>query len=312
MAQSIDEICAAAEQEPPLMWYSSQDPNFNAEVVDAFIEAYPNISTDFFRLPSGALAARYASERDAGVVNADIVSLADPMFVASGLERGWFIEFDQAMLPDLARLAPEYFDRGVALTGINPGGITYNTDLAGENPPADWPDLLRPEYRGWIALADPRNVPTWMGLFSILFDQYGPDFLSQLAEQQMVVVPSAVPGTQQLAAGEFIIVFPNARAVSEPVKDQGAPVETILPPMATGVEYTTMLSADASSPNAALCLYNFLFTEVGQQRFNSTTSVSPFPGIEGPAEMPAGYRSPGILSLTPERTQEILTLLGLR
>lgn len=312
LAQSLEEICVAAEREAPLMWYSSQDPGFNADVVAAFTQAYPNINTEFFRLASGALAARYATERDAGVVNADIVSLSDPAFVASGLDRGWFIEIEQNSLPDLARLDSAYFNRGVALTGTNPFGITYNTDLTGDNPPTEWADLLRPEYRGRIALADPRNVPTGMSLFSILLDEYGPEFLTSLAAQNPVVVPSAVPGTQQLAAGEFTIVFPNAAAVSEPVKAQGGPVETVIPVGANGVEYTTMLSAGATSPNAALCLYNFLFTESGQQAFNNTVSVSPFPDIEGPAPSPEGYRDPAILSLTAERQQEIINLLGLR
>lgn len=311
-SQSIDEICVAAEQEQPLMWYSSQDPAFNANVVEAFTEAYPRINTEFFRLASGALAARYASERDAGIVNGDLVTLSDPMFVNAGLEQGWFVEIEQSSLPDLARLEERHFDRGVALTGINPFGITYNTEQTGENPPTGWQDLLRPEYKGRIALADPRNVPTGMSLLSILLDEYGADYLTALAGQDLVVVSSAVPGTQQLAAGEFTIVFPNAKAVSEPVKAQGAPVETIIPEPANGVEYTTMLSEGARSPNAALCLYNFLFTAEGQQAFNNTVSVSPFPDVEGPAPMPQGYRDPAILSLTPERQQEIVQLLGLQ
>lgn len=311
-SQSVDDVCVAAEQEPPLMWYSSQDPAFNADVVEAFSEAYPRINTEFFRLASGALAARYASERDAGVVNGDLVTLSDPMFVQAGLEQGWFVEIEQSSLPNLARLEERHFDRGVALTGINPFGITYNTEQVGDNPPTGWNDLLRPEYKGRIALADPRNVPTGMSLLSILLEEYGEEYLTGLAEQEPIIVSSAVPGTQQLAAGEFTIVFPNAKAVSEPVKAQGAPVDTIIPEPANGVEYTTMVSAGASSPNAALCLYNFLFSDEGQRAFNNTVSVSPFPDVEGPAPMPKGYTDPAILELTPERQQAIIDLLKLQ
>jgi iron(III) transport system substrate-binding protein len=197
------------------------------------------------------------------------------------------------------------------MTGINVAGITYNTSIVGKNVPKDWKDLLRPELKGKIAVADPRNVPTFMALFRILKDELGPDYLKALADQNLIVVPSAVPGTQQMAAGEFAIVFPNTLAVVAPVKAQGGPVDFAGPPLTTGVEYWTMLSAGARAPNAAKCLYNFLFTKAGQKGFNGTTSVSPFPDVEGTADLPTTYRSLDTRGLA-EQEKEILSLLKLR
>lgn len=307
-AQSIDEACKQAASEPPLIWYSSQDPAFNSEVLKAFTAKYPDIKTEFFRLPSGALAARYSSERDAGLVAASLISLSDPNFVNAALEKKWLVEFNKRDLPSLDRLADGHFDRGVAMTGINVSGITYNRDIVGSTPLSGWKDLVRPEFKGKIALADPRNVPSFMALFRILSDEYGPDFLKQLAAQDLVIVPSAVPGTQQVAAGEYAIVFPNTLAVTAPVEAKGAPIDFVMPDLTTGVEYTTMLSTGASSPNGAKCLYNFLFTEEGQRAFNGTTSVSAFPDLAGMATLPADYRAPKIAEIGGH-TAEILQLL---
>lgn len=309
-AQGIEEICAQAASEPPLMWYSSQDPAFNAVVIAAFAEAYPDIQAEFFRLPSGALAARYASERDAGVVNADLISLSDANFVAAGVQNGWIVPFPPAELPALAALDASQFDNGVAKTGTNVSGITFNSDLVQGGPIEGWQDLLRPEFKGKIALADPRNVPSFLALFRILKEELGEDFLVKLAAQDLVVVSSAVPGTQQVAAGEFAIVFPNTLAVTAPIKAQGAPVDFVVPTPTTGVEYTTMLSAGADSPNAAKCLYNFLYTEAGQRGFNSSTSVPAVAGLSGMAELPEGYRDPRVLE-NAEHAEAILKALNL-
>lgn len=311
MAQSIADVCKQAESEPPLVWYSSQDPARNDAVVKAFSAVYPKIKTSSFRLASGALGARYASERDAKVINGDLVSLSDPNFVNAGLGKGWFVDFAQADLPAVGRLDPKYFGKGIAMTGINVIGISYNVNGVGGKPPTEWKDLLRPEFKGKIALADPRNVPSFVALFRILRDELGSEFVSALANQNLVVVPSAVPGTQQMAAGEYAIVFPNTLAVAAPVKAQGAPVDFATPPMTTGVEYTTMLSAGADSPNAAKCLYNYLFTAEGQQAFNGTTSVSPFSDIAGTAPLPGTYRDPKITEL-PAHEKDILSLLRIR
>ncbi|WP_028710485.1 ABC transporter substrate-binding protein [Paracoccus pantotrophus] len=309
-AQSIDEVCKLGAGEPSLMWYSSQDPAFNEVVIKAFMAKYPDIKTEHFRLPSGALAARFSSERDSGVITADLISLADPMFAAAARDKGWLVDFPKADLPELANLADTDFDRGVAKTGVNVSGITYNTELVGA-PITDWKDLLRPEYKGRIAVADPRNVPSFMALFRILRDEYGPEFLTQLADQDLVVVSSAVPGTQQVAAGEYTIVFPNATAVSEAVRRQGAPVDTFIPSMTSGIEYATMLTTGSDSPNAAKCLYNFLYTQEGQKAFNSTTSVPVIPNMEGMAALPADYRDPRI-SEVGEHSTDILKLLRIQ
>lgn len=311
LAEPIEDVCRQAASEPRLVWYSAQDPSRNTAAVEAFSKAYPAIKIDSFRLASGALAARYASERDAGVVNADLITLADPNFINTGFDKNWFVTFAKADLPAVARLDDRWFDRGAALTNINVLGISYNLDLVGPNPPKTWEDLIRPEFKGRMTLGDPRNVPSYMAIYRILRDELGPDYLKALAAQQPVIFESIVPGTQKLAAGEYAVAVPNVFSVLAPLKTQGAPIDFVMPALTTGVEFMTMLSQGADSPKAARCLYNFLFTEAGQQAFSGTTSVSPFPNIPGTAPIPANYRDPKITEL-PKHTKDILNLLNIR
>jgi len=311
MAASIEESCTAGAGEPKLIWYSSQDPSRNEAAIVAFRQAYPDIEIEGFRLATGQLAIRYASERDAGVVNADIISLADPNFIADGLGKKWFVDFPKADLPALSALDDQWFDKGSATTSLSMLGFGYNTQLVGATAPTSWQDLLKPEYAGKIILGDPRAVPSYMALFRILKDELGEDFLTKLAAQNPVVVPSVVPATQQLAAGEVTIIVPSVMTTLRVLKLEGAPIEFVAPSPTTGNEFETVLSQGADSPNAAKCLYNFLFSEAGQKAYNGPTSVSPLPNIADTAPMPQGYIDPRIPELS-QHSEQIVKALGLK
>ena len=309
-AQTADEACVAGAEEPTLIWYSSQDPSRNEAAAEAFSTAYPDIEIEHFRLSTGSLATRYASERDAGVVNADLISLADPNFIALGAADGWFVPVSADTLPALTDLDPQWIENGAVTSSLSMLGFSYNTDEVGDTPPQSWEDLLDPAYQGRIIMGDPRNVPSFMALFRILREELGDDYLSQLAAQQPVVVPSVVPATQQLAAGEVAIVVPNVLTVVRVLREEGAPIEFIAPDLTTGNEFETVLSEGADSPNAALCFLSFLLTTEGQIAYNGPTSVSPFEGVPDTAPMPSSYIDPRIPEVG-EHAPAIVELLDL-
>ncbi|MFR9806062.1 hypothetical protein ACL02T_27805 [Pseudonocardia sp. RS010] len=137
-----------------------------------------------------------------------------------------------------------------------------------------------------------------------------PDFLERLVAQQPTVVDSMVPGTQQLAAGEAALALPDVLSVTKPLADKGAPIDFVVPEPTTGVEFATMISAGSASPNAARLLYDFLFTDAGQQAFNASTGASPIGAVGETAALPAGYVDPAIRELPPVRA-DLLNRLGL-
>jgi len=303
------ELYDRARDEPALTWYSSQDPDRNNAVIDAFLARYPEVEVTALRLASGELASRYSQEREAGAQTAGLVTLASPEFVAQGREAGWFEEASAERYPELAPYPEEFLVGGVVTTGISPFGIGYNTTLVHEAP-ADWEDLLAPEYRGQIIFGDPRNVPAYVDLAVVWLDEYGEDFLRELGEQDMTLVGSMVPGTQQLAAAEGSVALPSVLTVLDPVKSQGAPLDFVIPEVTTGNEFQTLLPTDGPSPSTAELLYRFLHTEEGQQAFNGTTSSSPV-NAPNTVPLPANYTK-----VDPEKSAEqrehVLELLGVQ
>ena len=149
-----------------------------------------------------------------------------------------------------------------------------NTDLV-KNPPKDWADLLKPEYKGKIALAgDPRTSNQAFltvaaaalankGSFTNIMP--GLDFFKKMNEAGNFVPIIAVPGT--VASGETpITVRWDYNALSNRDKSAGNPnIGVIIP--ATGVVagvYIQAISAYAPHPNAARLYMEYLYSDEGQ------------------------------------------------
>jgi iron(III) transport system substrate-binding protein len=310
-AEGIGSICTKGEAEPTLVWYTSQDPARNDAAVAAFAQDYPRLKVEAFRLATGALAARYGTEAAAGVASASVVTIGDATFIAKGLDRGWFVKLDKSELPALDKLDARWFHDGATTTTINVLGLAYNTNRIHGPPPTTWKDLIDPKYRGELILGDPRAIPSYMSLLKVWYDVLGADFIEALHAQKPVFVPSVVPATQQLAAGEVTVVVPNTLATSDPLISQGAPVKFVVPEVTTGNEFLTVLSANGKSPNAARCLYNFLLTPEGQIAYTGSTGVSPLGSSVAGQALPPRYIDPQMADL-PAQREKLLALLGLQ
>lgn len=311
MADSIEEICERGASEPSLVVYTVLVPARNEEFFAAFKAKYPNIAVEQLRMTSGQTATRYSSERAAGVINADVVYIADASFIEGGKRQGWFSVFDKDALPALAALDDRFFNEGAGLAGIQIAGIHYNTNIVGAGGLPSWEDILKPEFKGQIALGNPRTVPSNMAVYRILREEYGDEFFHKLAEQQPAMIDSITPATQQVAAGGLAIALPGSEAGMLSLRSEGAPIGWAAPEPVTGYEYITVISEGTDSPNAARCLYNFLFTEDGQRTSLGIGGVSPI-GAEGTAKMPERYISANVTAMTDEEKNEIARLLNIQ
>lgn len=313
---ATQELYSAAQEEPPLTIYSSQNPELIESTIEAFNEQYPDATVESSRLASGALATRYAAERDADVCTAGVVIIGDPDFLEHGVQEGWFATVGQDEVPELAVWPQEYyaFD-AFARISLIPAAITTNTESIPEaQSPRTVQDLLDPSLRGKIVLVDPRSTPAWMALMNLLREEHGDQFLRDLAAQDVVFSDSSVPATQQVASGERAVVFPTITSVADPLVEQGAPLVTnvVSEGATTGVEQFVAVSECGASPNAARLFMNFLLTPEGQAAVNGEVAASPRTDVPGTQPLPDGYGSPAIDELTPEVEQQILGLLGLR
>jgi putative spermidine/putrescine transport system substrate-binding protein len=146
-----------------------------------------------------------------------------------------------------------------------------------QNVPQDWADLLKPEYKGQVALAgDPRTSNQAIqtvyaaGLAnggSLDNAQPGLDFFKQLNDAGNLVPTIATAAT--VAAGETPITIRwtyNALANRDTTAASGGPaIEVVVPASGrfAGV-YVQGISAFAPHPNAAKLWQEFLYSDEGQ------------------------------------------------
>lgn len=311
----VGSLHEAAQQEGGLTLYSSQNPELIETVISEFQAEYPDVNVDFLRLASGALATRFSEEQSADVCEADAVIIADPGFLDQGQQEGWWASLDG--VPAINDWPEEFlqFEGTSAKITIIPTGIAYNTDLVDEgDAPETWEGILNDQFADDLVLVDPRATPGWMALYRIWMEEFGPDFLEDLAAQGFTLADSSVPGAQQVAAGEAALLVPTIESVQASLVEEGAPLGTnlVLEGPTTGIEQFINITDCSENRASAELFSHFLLTEQGQTVLNEGFAASPLGDLEGTIPLPADYRDPRITELTPEVEQEILSLLGIQ
>ena len=71
--------------------------------------------------------------------------------------------------------------------------------------------VLRPEYRGKLGVVNPVGIASYVDLYRFYRENFGDDFVDQLAEQQPRIYPSSLGVAQALTSGE-VVVSPMAGA----------------------------------------------------------------------------------------------------
>ena len=177
------------------------------------------------------------------------------------------------------------------------GVLAFETNKAiVANPPKDWSDLLKPEYKGQIALAgDPRvSNQAILAVYAAALAnggslddaQPGLDFFKKLNDAGNLVPVIAKPGTIDQGATPITIRWTYNALSHRDTANGNPPIDVTVPATGRfGGVYVQAISAYAPHPNAALLFYEYLLTE-GQRPFvsmdyvpSNTTVPSPLKGV---------------------------------
>lgn len=303
------DLVEAAQNEGIVTWYVSIPDDPVQAAAAAFEEEY-GIPVEVVRMGSPVLAQRYSTERDSGQSVGDLVTIPEAHVLDEYLEKGWIRELPADQVDNMADWPEEaLYKDAYFLVNSQPIGVAYNTDKLSASDVESWEDLLDPKLKGEIDTADPQSFLSWTELLRLLKEEYGEEFLEGLADNDIKKVDSAIPGTQQVAAGESLATFPSLPSVVNPLKESGAPVELAYLAPTTGVEQYTAVAEGSPHPNAALLFANFLMSEKGQIALNEGFGISPLGELEGTLPEPEGYVTPD-LSLALEEQDHLNELLG--
>ncbi len=160
-------------------------------------------------------------------------------------------------------------------TGGYYGVMALETNTAVvQNPPKNWSDLLKPEYKGQVALSgDPRTSnQAIQSVFAAALAnggsldnaQPGLDFFNQLNAAGNFVPVVAKPGTVSLGATPIVLAWDYLAFGDKDTFAGNPPVEITYPSPTIASMYVQAISAYAPHPNCAKVWMEVLHSDEGQ------------------------------------------------
>jgi iron(III) transport system substrate-binding protein len=273
------QIVAAAKREGAVTIYSSQNPIYLADFAKKFEERY-GIKVTVNRQIDAVLVQQLTAEHGAGRVNADIYITATKAHLlgAQQSQNRWATD---AVGPALYAKA---YNRAIfakplkgAIVGINVNCIGWNTSQWNTRI-TDFRQIINSRLKGRIGVIAPSSFSI-IDFYRWVEENYGRNYLPQLAELEPKIYTSALPMTQAIASGEISVgIFAATSAID--LKQQGAPIDcTVIKGDKTwNISWQGIVLRRAPHPNAAQLVFNYMLTSEGQSLVQKRLG-SPLKGV---------------------------------
>ena len=183
---------------------------------------------------------------------------------------------------------------------LGPLGFGYNTELLAKKkvqPPSSWADLLKPEYKGEIQMANAASSGTSYTVIATLVQLMGEDkafeYMKQLHKNVSTYTRSGVAPAKAVARGETAVSISFVHDVTTEAA-QGFPAASVTPSEGTGAEVGSMsIVKDGPNTEVAKKFYEWALTPGGQQfglaakqfQLPSNTKVTVDPRMVNPAKI---------------------------
>jgi iron(III) transport system substrate-binding protein len=259
-------VIEAAKAEGSVVWYSQAPPASREALKAAFEARYPEITVEIRALNQAEIEAALQVEHDTGTPGADVVTTVNYGWVTERLAQDdWF-----TALTGPAVAADEWVDRGYVLDGkvvVAPLGVVsigWNTQLFPEGL-RSYEDLLDPRLGdGAIGIVGPE--PALLADFwTFIEEHHVPNFVERFAAQKPTFYRSAALINEAVASGEVAVGAFTTAVDMVNLREQGAPVDFVVPDPAWTAQNLVYIVESAGHPNAAQLFVDFFASPEGQR-----------------------------------------------
>lgn len=209
-----------------VLLYTSVPIEIVTRLQRAFETAYPDIKLDIYRAGTGVIAAKIATEKEAGRILADLVWVADYTYLEDLKKQDLLYKYlppEAASVP-AALVDPDgYYAGGRVFTMV----IAYNTNLV-TDPPQRWTDLLDPKWKGELVTGNPEYSGSNVVAAAVLGMEYGLSYFHGLRENEMAVVRGNSEAAAAVIAGEYMVGLTLDNVVREQ-QALGLPIGMVYP-----------------------------------------------------------------------------------
>lgn len=250
-----DAIVEAANEEGEVQVVTTFSPPQIALLEEAFEEAYPDIDAVITNVTTGDQIARGDAESTGRSTGADVFQHGDITWFTNNSQGDRFADLEG---PNFAN--PEVEERNAGFNGKATAvyyavfGYVWNPGAVEGDPPTFEFVSGDDSMRGRLALFDYATIPQIVIQYRLWEEQYGEEFLEQLADMEPRFYAGSLALVQAVAAGEVdggIGVSPGSPRIT--------PIAYT--PDSMAVPQSSAVSALAPHPNAAQVFANFLVSE---------------------------------------------------
>jgi len=211
---------------------------------------------EIYRAGTGTVVSKILAEEQAGGTKADVIYLAGIFDYLQLVDKGVIGNIPD--VPELKSIPSQYIDpKGKYVIGrLLVMVIVYNPDLV-KDPPKSWQDLLKPEWNGKIAIANPLVSGSMQYATLALVSQYGWDYFRKLKQNNPLLLQDVPDVARSVAQGErpvgvtltmYLKTYTNLKYV---IPQEGA----IVIPSPLGIAKRSENSTDA------VLLFRYLLTK---------------------------------------------------
>jgi iron(III) transport system substrate-binding protein len=267
-----DELIEAAQEEGSVLVRYGMPADTMDGVATAFYEEY-GITVASDRKVGVVATDQFRQESRADNHVVDVMWNVDPPGAVELAEEGFLQRYTIDNIDEF--LPPE------ANLGENAAYVTQWLDVVIQYNPAlisteeaerkfkTWRGLLDPDLaNGMIGMNEPAGGSLPFGTYVTWYqdEEYGREFLEELAAQKPRLYPGSAPGREALAAGEIAVYIPNWEEIAMLNFLEGDGTRwtypDVIPSIAAGF---AALSANAPHPNAARLFVAWMLSEEGAQ-----------------------------------------------
>jgi iron(III) transport system substrate-binding protein len=280
-----DRVLAEAKKEGKVNVIGLQGENTREALTEAFEREY-GISVDFYADAGPGVAPKVANEREAGQYLWDIYVLGTTTALQALFPMGALDPMDAYLIRDEVKdgknwrggeiefLDPEH--RLIVMTPFQRGTLFVNPTLVQPGEIKSYKDLLDPKWRGRMVMNDPRRAGPGLATFTFFYrhpPELGPDFIRQLARQDITIMRNFQQEVDSVGQGRYAILIGTADAIAEERIREGVPVQIVdIRQLREGGDVSPANGAvgvfnRAPHPNAAKVYLNWLLSKSGQEGF---------------------------------------------
>lgn len=227
-AEETKPATAAIKPSGSVTIYTSMSRDVIEMLKKDFEAANPGCTINVYRSGTAEVLAKLQAEEAGGAVQAELLSVADMDVFRTMFAKGQIHSYRPANIDKVPK-AFQY--EGGAYNEVRWSGmvILYNT-IAVKTAPASWKDMLKPEYKGKIVLADPQYSGTVLAAIGTILTMpdFGWGFFETFKSNGGRIVKSNGEVGQGVASGEFAMGMISDRDAASR-KAEGSPVDYVYP-----------------------------------------------------------------------------------